>query len=80
MSQISLDYKSAHKYVREQRGRGTDVRWDGWDMVFWIPTRHGFTNKRGAFRNGRWGMESRVTVSNDGIWTVPAKKNVKHSR
>lgn len=84
---LSLDFKAAHRFVRDQRKMGSDVRWDGWDMVFWKPTRHGFATGRktngsvstvGAFKNGRWGVEARITVSDDGMWKVPAR-NVKKS-
>lgn len=73
---LTLDYSAAHKFVREQRRIGNDVRWEGFDMVFWKPTHYGFTNTKGAFRNGRWGMETRIPVTNDGTWTVSGK-NIK---
>jgi len=75
---MNLDYSAAHKFVREQRKMGSNVRWDGWDIVFWKPTRHGWTNKNGSFdrKKERWGVESRVIVGNDGTWKVP-NKNVK---
>lgn len=75
---MNLDYSAAHRFVREQRKMGSNVRWDGWDIVFWKPTRHGWTNKNGAFdrKKERWGVESRVVVGTDGIWKVP-NKNVK---
>lgn len=79
MATLSLDFSGAHKFVREQRRFGSDVRWDNYDIVFWKPTHHGFTNKKGAYRNGRWGMESRVVVSEQGTWEVP-NKNVKSVR
>lgn len=76
-----LDYKAAHRFVREQRKMGSEVYWDGWDMVFWQPTRYGFTARNGAFnrKQGRWGIESRVTVSDGGFWKVP-KRNVRVPR
>lgn len=77
----NLDYKAAHRFVREQRKIGNAVRWEGWDMVFWKPTRHGFTSTNGTFdkKSGRWGVESRIPVNSDGVWMVP-KKNVKTTR
>lgn len=75
---LTLDFKAAHKFVREQRRVGNDVRWENYDMVFFKATHYGFTNKNGAFRNGRWGMESRVVVGSDGMWNVPGR-NVKQS-
>lgn len=75
----NLDYKSAHRFVREQRSLGNSVRWDGWDMVFWKPTRHGFTSVNGSFYKDRWGVESRISVDSNGVWKVP-NKNVKSTR
>jgi hypothetical protein len=75
----NLDFKNAHRFVRDQRGLGVDIRWDGWDIVLWKPTHHGWTNPKGAFRNNRWGVESRFVVNSEGIWKVP-QKNVKNSR
>ncbi len=74
----NLDYKSAHRFVREQRALGNSVRWDGWDMVFWKPTRHGFTSVNGSYDRDkeRWGVESRIAVDTNGMWRVP-NKNVK---
>lgn len=71
---FTLNYSSAHRFVREQRRLGLDIRWDGWDMVLWEPTVHGFDSVRGAFRKGRWGVETRIVVSNDGTWSFPTKK------
>lgn len=76
---LILNFSQAHKFVREQRRLGNDVRWENYDMVFWKPTHYGYTNKKGAYRNGRWGMESRVVVSDNGTWTVNSK-NVKPVR
>lgn len=83
----NLEYKAAHRFVREQRSLGNNVRWDGWDMVFWQPTRHGFTTAPkntnsvstvGAYNRKleRWGVESRIVVDSNGVWRVP-NKNVK---
>lgn len=76
---LTLNYDQAHDFVVKQRKLGSDVRWEGWDLVLWKPTHHGFTNRKGAFRNKRWGMETRITVGRDGTWKVPAR-NVKSAK
>lgn len=73
---IVLDHSAAHKFVREQRRAGNDVRWEGWTMIFWKPTHYGYSSVNGAFRNRRWGVESRISVDDNGLWKVPAR-NVK---
>jgi len=75
MSLTVMDYKQAHQFV-ERKQRGIDVRWDGYNLVFFKPTPFGFTNPKGEFRNGKWGMKSVVSVDSDGTWKVPTK-NVK---
>jgi hypothetical protein len=79
MSRMVLDYDAAHDFVNTQAKRGNDVRWEGWDMVFFKPTPYGFSNPKGAFRKGRWGMELRISADSTGSWVVPAK-NVKPTR
>jgi hypothetical protein len=79
MSRINLDYDAAHTFVDTSAKSGNDVRWDGWDMVFFTPTHYGFSNPKGAYRNGRWGMEYRVSADDNGIWKVN-HKSVKSPR
>lgn len=76
---MNLDIKAAHRMVREQRATGNDVRWDGWDIVFFRTADHGIHSKDGAFRNGVWGFENRVTVNSEGIWAVDAR-NIRRVR
>jgi hypothetical protein len=76
---LILDYSAAHKFMREQRHLGNKVRWEGWDMVFFKPTHYGYKDVNGAFRDGRWGVEKRVSVNADGNWEV-SKKDVFTAR
>lgn len=69
----TLDYTSAHEYVQ----RNKNVRWEGWDIVTWVPTKNdkSFFMKNGAFNKSRpsgrgWGIEFRTTVGADGNWRV----------
>lgn len=82
MANLELDIKQAHRLVREQRSIGVDCRWDGWDIVFFRPADHGMFSKDGAFRNGVWGFENRVTVNSEGIWGIDPRniKRVRRSR
>jgi hypothetical protein len=86
MSRVNLDYDEAHAFVIAQRALGANVRWDGWTMVYWSPTEHGYTNPKGAFledqlgrRSRGWGMEYRIDPSDKGEWSVP-KKYVRNAR
>lgn len=77
---VVLDIDSVDAFVAEQKARGNDVRWDGWDLVFFRKNRdnRGFTSKYGAYRHNNWGFETRVEVNSYGKWKVPAR-SVKNS-
>lgn len=71
--------KRAEKFVKQQQALGNDVRWDGWDIVFFRESEKGVYSKDGAFRKGTYGFENRVSVSNDGVWEVDFR-NVRRSK
>lgn len=77
---VVLDFNTVDQFVSEQNERGSDVRWDGWTLVFFRKSRDnkGYLKPFGAFRKGNWGFETRVAVDNSGKWRVPSR-NVKHS-
>lgn len=76
---LNLDIKAAHRLVREQKAAGNDVRWDGWDIVFFRPADYAIHSTDGAFRNGQWGFDNRVVVNSEGIWSVDPR-NVRRVR
>lgn len=65
---LELGYEDAHKYVSDMSHRG--FRWEGWDIVRWVPSENGFSSKNGRFRNGRWGIEFRTKVAINGTWRL----------
>lgn len=77
---VVLDFNSVDEFVSEQKTRGNDVRWDGWDLVFFRKNRdeRGFTSRYGAYRHGNWGFETRVAVNAHGKWKVP-ERSVKNT-
>ena len=72
----SLD--KAERFVTTQQQAGIDVRWDGWDLVFFRPADHGYYSKNGAYRNGVWGVENRAAVNGNGEWVVD-RRDVRRS-
>ena len=64
-----LDYDTADEFVDQKRA----LFWDGWDILHWKPNHNAYTNKKGMFRNGRWGFVTRFPVRDDGTWRIPAK-------
>lgn len=62
---LKLNYDAAHRFVEGY----PNASWDGYDILMFKATPSGFTNKRGAFRNGTWGILTRVSPDDKGIWT-----------
>lgn len=79
MNNMEFNIKSAHRMVSEQRKAGNDVRWDGWDIVFFRASDAGRQAKDGAFRNGQWGFDNRFVVNSKGIWSIDSR-NIKRLR
>ena len=72
--------KQAERFVKNQRAAGNDVRWEGFsDIVFFRPSPRGEFSKDGAFRNGEWGFDNRVTVDSNGVWEVDYR-NVRRTQ
>ncbi len=76
---LTLGIRKVEKFVKEQRALGNDVRWDGWDLVFFRPSPKGIFSREGAFRNGVWGFDNRVSVNEQGVWEVDFR-NVRRSK
>jgi hypothetical protein len=88
---ITLTHDKVDNFVEKQVRLGNDVRWDGWDMIFFSPSPKGSYIPNGVhrefpsiltggeFRNGEWGYKTTVTPGSDGKWRVP-NRNAKHLR
>lgn len=62
--------RDAEKFVVKQKSLDNDIRWDNYDLVFFRPAPQGVYSKDGAFRNGQWGFENRVPVTDAGTWEI----------
>jgi len=71
--------KQAEKLVASEKRKGNDVRWDGWDIVFFRAAENGMYSKQGAFRNGKWGFENRFSVNESGEWNIDGR-NVRRGK
>jgi len=76
---LSFDIKTAHHMVSKQQALGNDVRWDGWDIVFFRPAPQAVYSQNGAWRNEQWGFDNRVVVDERGKWNVDPR-NLKKSK
>lgn len=76
---LTLGIRKVENFVKQQKALDNDVRWDGWDMVFFRPSPKAIFSKDGAFRNGVWGFDNRVSPNEQGVWEVDFR-NVKRSK
>lgn len=69
----------AERFVARQQRLGNDVRWEGWNMIFFRPSEKGMYSKHGAFRNGEWGFENLSPVTEEGTWEIDYR-NVRRAK
>ena len=67
MKYVKLTYDEAHRLVEANKF----LEWDGWDIKTWRQDPNGFSDTRGEFRNGKWGIKFTYAVRKDGTWSVP---------
>ena len=70
MDKLILGWKAAHSFVAKEAQAGRDVYWDGWDIVIFEPNPAEWMRNTGAFRNGKWGKQTRVPVNSNGKWDI----------
>lgn len=73
MNYKTIDFPAVDDFVEKQQAAGSNVWWDGWTMVFFIPHSKAYSDKNGCFNGGRWGFSYRVAPNNDGEWRVPLR-------
>lgn len=67
-----LNLASAEEFVNRTR----NVRWEGWDIVTFVPQPRAYVMPNGRFNreSGKWGLEYRSTPDRNGNWTVTVRK------
>lgn len=68
-----VDHTNIDSYVERLQRRGVDAFWDGWNLNIFRPTDDGFNDKRGAYRNGQWGIVYRIKPNRYGAWRIPQR-------
>lgn len=69
----------AEKFVNRQQRLGNDVRWDGWDMVFFREAPQAVYSTDGVIRNGKYGFDNRSELPGEGTWEIDYR-NVRRSK
>lgn len=69
----------AERFVTRQQRLGNDVRWEGWDMIFFREAPQAVYSLDGVVRDGKLGFDNRSEVTDDGTWEVDYR-NVRRSQ
>lgn len=67
MKYVTLGYDEAHKVVDTNRF----LNWDGFTITTWRKDPAGYSDRRGEFHRGSWGITFRYPLRADGTWKVP---------
>ena len=71
MPKIALDYEQAHKFVEKNKEMG--FFWDGYTIVKWSPSKNGYMQPNGLFKNNKWGYSNRYNLNSNGKWEISDK-------
>lgn len=63
---LKLDYDAVHRFEAGY----PNAYWDGWTLCLFKANPAGYSHKRGVFRNGEWGIVTRVDADEQGKWRV----------
>lgn len=71
----------AERFVTRQQRLGNNVRWEGWDIVFFRESDKGRTAKHGVWSRTAeaYGFDNRSPVTDAGTWEVDYR-NVRRAK
>lgn len=60
--------RNMHRKVAREQANGVDVRWNGWDVIYFYPNPKAEFDTSGVWRNGSYGYQVTLTPDRQGIW------------
>lgn len=74
---LHLNEKGVDLLRKKAATSSLEIFWDNYDLIFWEKNNTGFTDKKGMFRKGAWGVATRLKMTQNGMWVLN-KKYVKY--
>jgi hypothetical protein len=71
MPKISLNYDQAHQFVEKNKANG--FYWDNYTIVKFSPHSAAYMDKKGSYKNNKWGFANRYDVKENGTWDLSEK-------
>lgn len=70
---LHLNPLGVEVFINRLKSKNIDPHWDNYDLIIWRKDASGFSNIKGMFREGAWGVAERISITNDGTWVLPVK-------
>jgi len=70
---LHLNPLGVEVFMNRSKSKTIDPHWDNYDLIIWRKDASGFSNIKGMFRGGTWGVAERISVTNNGTWVLPTK-------
>lgn len=70
---IALTYDKVDGFVAKLQRKGVDVRFEGWDIVFFKEDKRALRSSTGRRLGSRWGFETVVSPNAAGKWLIDYK-------
>lgn len=67
---IALTEDKVDNFVAKLQRKGVNVRWDGWKIVFFKPSKRALRDPKGVRNGSEWGFERVVAPNSQGKWLV----------
>lgn len=67
---IAVAFDKVDAYVAKLQRKGINVRWEGWDMVFFKPDRRALRSINGRRNGDEWGFETKISPNKNGEWLI----------
>lgn len=64
---LTIDLDTAERLVTQSN----QLYWDGWTLVHIKPNPGGWLKSNGVLFRGKWHVQNRYPVGNDGKYTIP---------
>lgn len=67
---IALTIDKVDGFVSKLQRKGVDVRWDGWNLIFFKEDKNGLRSAKGRRLGNRWGFETTISPDERGQWLI----------
>lgn len=67
---IALTIDNVDGFISKLQRKGVDVRWNGWNIVFFKENKGALGSPNGRRLGSRWGFEKIISPNRQGKWLI----------